>query len=329
MKDDGRDWRDTLVSRTEALLTWRKRRKFARHEKQKKKNQILDWIEAFIWAACVVLLINQYLLQAYQIPSGSMIDTLLEQDRIFVNKLIYGPELIPGMFKTSGFAEPQRNEVVIFENPSYIGRGPLFDILQRVIYMITLSMVDIDRDEFGRPRAHFLIKRAVGVDHDRFRVRDGVLQIKPAGEADWMDEVEFQRRADIEYRIRRITDPQDYELFGAAGRAVGLQDLSLDAGSAGADAIRRTQSYSFPDAYHIDAVRTDTVYAAQPQNRRLASRRAIFQQGWYVPENRMLLLGDNRDNSRDGRHFGPVHTNRVLGRAMFKYWPLNRIGPIR
>ena len=329
MQQSDHNWRDSLVSLTEKVLTWRKRRKLIRHEKQKQKNQILDWLEAFVWAACVVLLINQYLLQAYQIPSGSMIDTLLEQDRIFVNKMIYGPELIPGMFKTSGFADPVRNEVVIFENPSYIGRGPLFDILQRVIYMVTLSMVDIDRDEFGRPRAHFLIKRAVGVDHDRFRARDGVLEIRPHGEAEWVDETTFQQRAAIDYRIRRMIDPEDYQLFSEAGRAVGLQDLNIEADSDGAAAIRRLQGYSFPDAYHIDNVRTNTVYSAQPHNRRLAARSAIFAQGWYVPEDRMLLLGDNRDNSRDGRHFGPVHTNRVLGRAMFRYWPPRRIGRIR
>ncbi|MFW6293457.1 MAG: S26 family signal peptidase [Spirochaetota bacterium] len=40
-------------------------------------------------------------------------------------------------------------------------------------------------------------------------------------------------------------------------------------------------------------------------------------------------MGDNRDNSRDGRYFGAVDTGDVLGRAMVKYWPINRIGAIR
>jgi signal peptidase I len=39
-------------------------------------------------------------------------------------------------------------------------------------------------------------------------------------------------------------------------------------------------------------------------------------------------LGDNRDNSRDARYFGPVSLDNVLGRAMIKYWPPSRIGPI-
>jgi signal peptidase I len=41
--------------------------------------------------------------------------------------------------------------------------------------------------------------------------------------------------------------------------------------------------------------------------------------GWYVPKGRMLPLGDNRDNSRDGRYFGPVPETKILGQAVFKY----------
>ncbi|MBN1649233.1 MAG: S26 family signal peptidase, partial [Spirochaetales bacterium] len=111
---------DTLVSFTEKALTWRKRRIMRRKKKQAFKSTARDWLEAFIWAAGVVLLINQYLFQAYMIPSGSMENTLLIKDRIFVNKLVYGPELLPGIGKIRGFKKPARGEVFIFENPQYI-----------------------------------------------------------------------------------------------------------------------------------------------------------------------------------------------------------------
>ncbi|MCL2602381.1 MAG: S26 family signal peptidase, partial [Treponema sp.] len=75
------DFFDRVQQCTEWLLTYRKRKIQAKKEKQRKKNPIFDWLEAFLWAAGVVLLINQYLFQAYQIPSGSMIDTLLIGDR--------------------------------------------------------------------------------------------------------------------------------------------------------------------------------------------------------------------------------------------------------
>jgi len=54
-----------LVRISEWILTSRKRRKVRRRIKQKNKNVVLDWIEAFLQAALLVLLINQYLLQAY------------------------------------------------------------------------------------------------------------------------------------------------------------------------------------------------------------------------------------------------------------------------
>ncbi|MCK5674898.1 MAG: signal peptidase I, partial [Spirochaetales bacterium] len=109
------NWITTVQDVTEKILTYRKRKKLKQKKKQQAKNPILDWLEAFIWAAGVVLLINQYLFQAYQIPSGSMIDTLLIKDHIFVNKIIFGPELIPGKFKIPSTIKPERNDVMIFE----------------------------------------------------------------------------------------------------------------------------------------------------------------------------------------------------------------------
>ena len=95
-------WQKALQRHTERVLTWRKKRRITRREKQKKKNPIVDWIDAIVSAVIIVLLINQYLLQAYQIPSPSMEPSLLVGDRIFVNKFVYGPELIPGMIKMPG-----------------------------------------------------------------------------------------------------------------------------------------------------------------------------------------------------------------------------------
>jgi len=56
---------------------------------------------------------------------------------------------------------------------------------------------------------------------------------------------------------------------------------------------------------------------------------ARHQLGWYVPEGRVFPMGDNRDNSRDGRYFGPVRVSRVLGKGMVIYWPYWRMGGIK
>lgn len=318
-----------LVRFTEALLTWRKRRRERHRRKQAAKNVIVDWIEAFIWAAFVVLLINQYLLQAYQIPSGSMIETLLLGDRIFVDKLSYGPELIPGRVKLSGFADPERNDIIIFENPSYIGRGPVFDILQRIIYMLTLSLVDIDRDENGMPRAHFLIKRAVGTEGDRFKLEQGELRIQPAGESTWYTEPEFQDIAGLSYSYQRLFDQDDYPTIEQAGTALAARQLGIPISENQQSAIQKVQDRGLTDPFALELARQKLLYAASPNDVNDRRRLQRLRVGWFVPPNRVFPLGDNRDDSRDGRYFGPVRTRHVLGRALIIYWPLSRFGAIQ
>lgn len=45
-----------------------------------------------------------------------------------------------------------------------------------------------------------------------------------------------------------------------------------------------------------------------------------------VPPNSYLVLGDNRNNSYDGHYWGFVDRNRIIGRAVVRFWPLNRVG---
>lgn len=47
-----------------------------------------------------------------------------------------------------------------------------------------------------------------------------------------------------------------------------------------------------------------------------------------VPPNSYLVLGDNRNNSYDGRCWGVVPRDKIIGRAMVRFWPLDRIGAI-
>lgn len=44
-----------------------------------------------------------------------------------------------------------------------------------------------------------------------------------------------------------------------------------------------------------------------------------------VPAHDILVMGDNRTNSLDGRVFGPINTNLVIGRAFIRIWPVGQI----
>jgi len=339
MPDIKPDFFDRLQLITERYLSYRNRKNLRMKERQRQKGFILDTIEAFIWAAGMVLLINQYLFQAYQIPSGSMIDTLLIGDRIFVNKIVYGPELLPGFLKLPSPIKPKRNDIIIFENPSYISRGTAFDVAQRIIYMLTLSFVDIDRDENGEPKAHFLIKRAAGVGGDRFVLERGNLRIRPAGNDRWINETEFNAQRGFAHNLSRLMDEGSYPALEAAGRAAAYNDLGLYIPSSLEILATRAGSIRYPDFLALEKARLEILRGAFPHEGRYSVLLAKRNQGYYVPESRILPLGDNRDNSRDGRYFGPVKVSKILGKGSMIHWPgdfglrrfksLERLGFIR
>ncbi|MFP4099798.1 signal peptidase I [Coleofasciculus sp.] len=47
-----------------------------------------------------------------------------------------------------------------------------------------------------------------------------------------------------------------------------------------------------------------------------------------VPEDNYLVLGDNRNNSYDSHYWGFVPRENIIGRAIVRFWPLNRVGEV-
>ena len=78
----------------------------------------LEWVETSFSAIILASVIMYAVLQAFKIPSGSMEDTLLIGDHLFVNKFIYGirvPFTDKRVFKIH---DVRRGDVVVFKAPS-------------------------------------------------------------------------------------------------------------------------------------------------------------------------------------------------------------------
>ena len=86
-------------------------------------------IEAILVAVVIALFIRTFVVQAFQIPSGSMKQTLQIGDHILVNKFVYGVK-IPYLRKTIiPIKDPRRGDIVVFKYPV----DPNKDFIKRVI----------------------------------------------------------------------------------------------------------------------------------------------------------------------------------------------------
>ena len=66
------------------------------------------------------------------------------------------------------------------------------------------------------------------------------------------------------------------------------------------------------------------------QNNYISDRNINYSIGPYiVPEKSLWVMGDNRNNSMDSHIWGFLPYEKVIGKAIFRYWPLNNFGPIR
>lgn len=105
-------------------------------------------------AVLIYLVIKTLLIEAFRIPSGSMIPSLLVGDWLFVNKLVYGPHIPFTRVNLPGYADPGRGDVVVFVSP-----------------------FQPDLAQQGEDATPTLVKRLVGMPGDTIYMRAGLLHI--------------------------------------------------------------------------------------------------------------------------------------------------------
>lgn len=320
---------DWVLARTEAALTRRKAVKATAKANRSFLGEIWGWLDALLFAVVVIFLLNQFFVQLFVIPSPSMAGTLEVKDRVMVNKQAYGIEVFPDGPKIFAVRTPDRDDIITFYNPRYESNGPFFDVLSQVLYLATLSFVNIDRDSEGNVKERLYVKRTVGVGGDRVRFVNGDVWIRPSGTDDFIPESQFRSETGLATNPHRSLDTSLYPAIDARARLMawseaGISQIYLP--SHLTEAYRSIQNSTlYYDKYQHEASHAKAAAQLDPTDLDKRSASAAFENGIYVPYGYVLPLGDNRDNSEDGRYFGPVSTDKVNGKVNFVLWPFTHL----
>ncbi len=127
--------------------------------------KVKDWIESIVIALIIAMFIRTFFVQAFKIPSSSMVPTLLVGDHLLVNKFIYGTH-IPFTDKIIWkIRKPKRGDILVFKCPIepdkyYVKRviglpGETIEIKNKVVYINGKKIHDpwgIHKDPIIYPR---------------------------------------------------------------------------------------------------------------------------------------------------------------------------------
>jgi signal peptidase I len=214
---------------------------------------IIDTCVQIFPVIAFVLILRSFLWEPFQIPSGSMMPTLLDGDFILVNKFNYGlrDPVVRNKFFEVGL--PERGDVAVFKYPN-------------------------------DPKIDF-IKRVIGLPGDRIIYRNKSIYIKPACQESDVKCPSFEQ---VVQNFIKETDTPD-----------GSYGLS-----------RHTSM--MPNKTHDILIDNQTLPRTQHYYQQAGTQRDEF----VVPKGQYYVMGDNRDNSLDGRFWGFVPEENLVGEAI-------------
>ncbi|HET7811274.1 MAG TPA: signal peptidase I [Steroidobacteraceae bacterium] len=235
----------------------------------------VDYARSFFPVAFAVLLVRAFLFEPFRIPSDSMMPTLLDGDFIAVNKYAYGLRLPVINKKFIDIGSPQRGDVVVFRYPP-------------------------------NPSVNY-IKRLVGLPGDRVEVRDDRLVINGEVIAQQPDG-EF---ADKCYSGMHLAT----EKLGEHTHQVMICHSSVRLFSANMySSFHQVQGPLLPDCDRKKLLEGGGGYVCdESQDFGADVGNHVFEE--VVPPGHYLMIGDNRDNSEDGRIWGYVPEENLVGKA--------------
>lgn len=261
-------------------------------------------IFSFIVLILTVFAFKHSILDANNIPSGSMIPTLKIGDYLFVNKMrfsLYFPFTYKEILR---FDDPVRGDIVTFVPP----RDPTKNYVKRIIGMpndrIRIRNLSICDPNLPIKRAKKTLYTCTKEDEKRNLIPYiAFVEYKENDQGDWkhfeIEEIDY----DIAYEILRDSD------------SVGVL-YPEEKGNHGYLPVLFKEMINHHVHYFVE-----TAEIMLPDS--LCSE--IETEGCIIPENHYFMMGDNRDDSQDSRFWrvGPISRDKILGKPLIIYFSIN------
>jgi signal peptidase I len=237
----------------------------------------VDYARSFFPVAFIVLLVRAFIFEPFRIPSDSMMPTLLDGDFIVVNKYAYGLRWPVINEKFLDIGEPERGDVVVFRYPP-------------------------------NPNVNY-IKRLVGLPGDRVEVHDDHLVIN--GQIiELVDKGGYTDGCYVGLRLSEEKLGEHTHQVMSCQSPEGLVSSNLYRSAGNSDPIPRCDR---------KRIRERGGWACNATAPGVARDRGDYSTdeipGGVIPPGQYLMVGDNRDNSDDGRSWGLVPDKNLVGKA--------------
>ena len=292
-----------------------------------RKSRFREYVESIGVAVLFALTVRAFGFEAFQIPSPSMLPTLLVGDHLFVAKTSYGLRIPFTTNYLARWGEVERGDVIVFEFPS------LEVATQQHIQSIDLQ-VERYATRFGGYPATLDDAGVTAVA--RIDAWNRAMQYAPVaesyrlvsagadGEFGTDDDLTNENRAGLAPGCvdqASVDHTKDYikRVIGVAGDRIRLQDNHIYIND---ELIPRTDLGADETGRAFGATETlgETEYEIRHRGSNPNFAEIEVRQGY------VFVMGDNRDNSSDGRCWGQVPISHIKGRSMFIFFSRDRAG---